>query len=152
MRTSSFHLLIPKQLKYIRTFHVGSALQKVRIYDSVRNQNDFHSALRLSIQANTPLITIWTASYCLSCRTIRPRLLELLENRDDMDPDIQYVEVELDSQGGRMGELGSRYMINSLPTLLPFRRGEPVHEKRMTDVRAMSDRNRLKEWIEETAE
>ncbi|KAF8251250.1 hypothetical protein K440DRAFT_615859, partial [Wilcoxina mikolae CBS 423.85] len=71
-----------------------------------------------------------------------------------MDPDVQYVEVEveLDSQGGRMGELGSRYMINSLPTLLPFRRGEPVNEKRMTDVRAMSDRNRLKEWIEDVAE
>jgi hypothetical protein len=42
--------------------------------------------------------------------------------------------------------------INSLPTLLPFRRGEPIHEKRMTDVRTMSDRNRLKEWVEEVAE
>jgi hypothetical protein len=41
--------------------------------------------------------------------------------------------------------------IRSLPTLLPFRRGEPVNEKRMTDVREMSDRSRLGEWVEDVA-
>jgi hypothetical protein len=113
MRTLSLRLLILKHSKHIRVFHAGSILQKARIYDSVRNENDFHTALRLSTQINTPLITLWMASYCPSCRTVRPRLLELLANRGDMDPDVQYVEVELDAQGGGVGELGSRYMVRT---------------------------------------
>lgn len=42
--------------------------------------------------------------------------------------------------------------IRSLPTLLSFRRGEPVHEKRLADVRLMLDRTRLGEWVDGVAE
>lgn len=38
-----------------------------------------------------------------------------------------------------------------LPTLLPFCRGEPAHEKRLTDERPMTDRTRLREWVDGVA-
>lgn len=94
-----------------RSFYTSAPCQRVRIYDSIRNQGDFHTALRLSTTANVPLITIWTAGYCPSCRTVEPRIREILESRPDDAPDLQYVEVKLDAQGGEVQELGLRYMV-----------------------------------------
>ena len=44
-------------------------------------------------------------------------------------------------------ELGMRYMITSMPTLLSFDRGEAIREARVTDPRLMRDERWLREWI-----
>lgn len=90
--------------------------QPVRVYTPIRNTGDFHTALRLSTTANAPLITLWTASYCPSCRTVKRELEKLFAERGgsagSMEAkDLQYVEVELDAQGGGVDELGVRYMV-----------------------------------------
>jgi hypothetical protein len=96
-----------------RGFSTARSLQQVRIYTPVRNTGDFHTALRTSTTANTPLITLFTASYCPSCRVVKAALEKHFKERGDAAPDLQYAEVELDAQGGGVEELGSRYMVCS---------------------------------------
>lgn len=43
------------------------------------------------------------------------------------------------------------YMISSMPTLLAFSRGEPQVGTKLMDVRQMSDRRFLEEWIRSEA-
>lgn len=83
----------------------------VRIFDPITRRDDFHTTTRLATTANTPLIAFWTASFCPSCRSIKPKIMEYLENRDEGLPDIMFCEVELDAQGGNVAELGGRYMV-----------------------------------------
>ncbi|KAL7276011.1 hypothetical protein RUND412_001006 [Rhizina undulata] len=135
-----------------RSFSAAAAARgKSRIYDSIRNEGDFHTALRLTTAANIPLITMWTASYCPTCKTVGPLLEDIVEKRGgDRDP-VGLALVEVDAQGGNVGELAMRYMIRSLPTFITFRRGEPNEEKRMVDTRIMTRREKLEEWVEEVA-
>ncbi|KAI5778920.1 hypothetical protein EDC01DRAFT_672659 [Geopyxis carbonaria] len=127
----------------------AAAASKARLYDPIENAHDFHTALRLSTTANAPLVTLWTASYCPSCRAVAPTVAAALK---ETAHGVQFAEVRLDAQGGDMGELGLRHMIRSLPTLLAFHRGEAIEELRMTDAKAMGDRRRVDEWLAEVAE
>ncbi|KAL8758751.1 MAG: hypothetical protein Q9199_001226, partial [Rusavskia elegans] len=65
----------------------------------VRSESELSSLLQLSTTNKTPLITLWTASWCSSCRTIRPFLADLIE-RDalgEIHGGVAYAEVEMDS-------------------------------------------------------
>ena len=50
-----------------------------------------------------------------------------------------------------MGDLGARYMVTSVPTLLTFMRGEARLENRMRDGREMVQEEKVREWIEAEA-
>ncbi|KAI9754606.1 MAG: MCM DNA helicase complex subunit [Chaenotheca gracillima] len=72
----------------------------------------------------------------------------MLEERTD-GPPVSFAEVEIDAPDN--GQLGMRYMINSIPTLLAFSRGEAQIETRVSAVRDLKDREFLKAWIEQEA-
>lgn len=59
------------------------------------------------------------------------------------------MEVRLDSP--LIEDVGDRYAIKSVPTLLAFSRGEAQMETRETDTRRLEDREWLGRWIENEA-
>ncbi|KAI9680696.1 MAG: hypothetical protein M1817_004136 [Caeruleum heppii] len=122
-----------------------------RVYNSIRNEEEFSSLLLLSASNRTPLITLWTASWCPSCRLVSPLLKELIE-RDrvgEQEGGVSLAEVEVDSVDN--GALAMRYIIKSLPTLLSFSRQEPQMTSRVTTLERLKDRTFLKHWIEQEA-
>lgn len=100
-----------------------------------------------------PLLTLWSASWCPSCRTIAPVILSLIRDArigEDRGYPVNYAPVEFDAPDAQ--GLSSDYIITAIPTLLAFdpRRGEPA--ARLTDARSMADRHFLEAWIREQAE
>ncbi|KAL8856715.1 MAG: hypothetical protein Q9178_006672 [Gyalolechia marmorata] len=125
---------------------------KNRVYTPVRSESELSSLLQLSTSNKTPLITLWTASWCSSCRTIRPFLADLIENDalSESHGGVGYVEVEMDSPD--IGTLaGNKYFITSIPTLLAFRLGEAALDTKITSVAEMKDREFMRLWIEDEA-
>lgn len=118
---------------------------------SVRNPEEFSSLLILSSTNRTPLITLWTASWCSSCRTIKPLLLSLIEDQSigEQEGGVGYAEVEIDSP--TIGPLASQYFVNTIPTLLSFRAQEAVLEEKVVSVDEMKDREFMRMWIENEA-
>ncbi|KAI9834581.1 MAG: hypothetical protein M1819_002957 [Sarea resinae] len=119
--------------------------------NSVRNEDEFSSLLLLSSANHTPLLTFWTASWCPSCRVVAPLVREMVE-RDgvgEKEGGVAFAEVELDSV--TIGDLGMRYMITSIPTLLSFSRQEAQLATKVTSVEDMKNPKFLKEWIENEA-
>ena len=118
---------------------------------SVRNANSLYTYLSLSTASDVPLLTLWTASWCPSCRAVEPLLRSLiLEARVGEDRGgVNYVPVEFDAPDA--AGLASDYMITAIPTLLAFdaRRGEPA--ARVVDARKLADRQFLVDWIREQA-
>jgi len=81
---------------------------------SVRNQDEIDSMLLLSATNRTPLITLWTASWCPSCKVVAPVIRELIE-RDgigEKEGGVSYAEVEIDSP--TLGDLAMRYIVRLL--------------------------------------
>ncbi|KAF2494034.1 hypothetical protein BU16DRAFT_428785, partial [Lophium mytilinum] len=125
-----------------------AALAKNRLYANIRRPDELHTLLLLSASSNVPLITLWSASWCSACAAVRPVLKELLETEGvgEAQGGLGFAEVELDSV--EIGTLGVDYMINSMPTLLAFSRGEAQVETKLTRPEEMKDRERLREWLE----
>jgi hypothetical protein len=95
-----------------------------------------------------PFLTLWTASYCNTCRTVSPIIQALITSGiGEEEGGVSFAEIEYDSQDIMDSGLGMTYMITSMPTLLSFDRGEAQTRTKVTDPRLMSDREWLKEWI-----
>lgn len=60
---------------------------------------------------------------------------------------VSFCEIEIDSQDVMDSGLMSTYMINSMPTLLSFDRGEAQTKTKVTDTQKMLNRDWMKEWI-----
>jgi hypothetical protein len=60
---------------------------------------------------------------------------------------VSFCEIEYDAPDIMSSDLGMRYMITSMPTLLSFDRGEAMGETRVTDPKLMRDERWLREWI-----
>ncbi|KAI9821626.1 MAG: hypothetical protein M1827_002207 [Pycnora praestabilis] len=122
-----------------------------RIFETVRNEEELSSLLLLSATNQTSLITLWTATWCPSCRIVLPILKGLVEDDGvgEQQGGIGFAEVELDAM--TIGDLPMRYMINSVPTLLAFSRQEAQLETRLTSVDEIKDPEFLKQWIEREA-
>lgn len=60
---------------------------------------------------------------------------------------MYYVEVEYDSPDMMSSDLGMRYMISALPTLMTFDRGEVISESRVMDGNKLKNEAFLREWI-----
>jgi thiol-disulfide isomerase/thioredoxin len=119
---------------------------------SVRNLDQFYNYQLLSSSSRTPLITLWTTSYCPTCRTIAPLLKNLVESGvGEEEGGVGYCTVEYDAPDVMSAGLGLTYMINSVPTLLSFDAQEAQTQTKVSDARQLSDRKFLEEWIRNEA-
>lgn len=64
---------------------------------------------------------------------------------------VGFAEIEADAPDMIAEDIAGRYMVNSVPMLLAFSRGEAQVETRITDARLLKDRKYLIEWIEKEA-
>ncbi|KAK4125078.1 hypothetical protein N657DRAFT_670914 [Parathielavia appendiculata] len=123
-----------------------------QVYASVRNLDQFHTYTLLSSSSRTPLLTLWTTSWCSTCRVVAPLIQELVESGvGEAEGGVGYCTVEYDAPDVMAANLGLTYMINSVPTLLSFDAGEAQVQTKVTDARRLSDRKFLEEWIRHEA-
>jgi thiol-disulfide isomerase/thioredoxin len=85
-----------------------------RIFDNVRTPNDLHTLTLLSAAENRPLITMWSASWCSTCQTIKPLIKGMIEDErvGQEEGGLGFVEVELDST--LIGDLGVKYLVGGV--------------------------------------
>jgi len=122
---------------------------KNRVYTVVRNPEELSNYILLSASSRTPLITLWTTSWCSTCRTVSPILEELISSGvGESDGGVSYAEIEYDSPDMMTSELVLRYMITKIPTLLSFNRSEA--QSRVMG-KQLVDKQFLKDWIENEA-
>jgi len=62
---------------------------------------------------------------------------------------VSFVEVEMDAI--EIGDLSTTYMINSIPSLLAFSRGEPQLATKITRLEDLKSKKFLINWIENEA-
>ncbi|AEO65023.1 uncharacterized protein THITE_2111533 [Thermothielavioides terrestris NRRL 8126] len=123
-----------------------------QVYASVRNPDQFHTYQLLSSSSRTPLLTLWTTSWCSTCRVVAPLVRELVESGvGEAEGGVGYCTVEFDAPDVMAAGLGLTYMINSVPTLLSFDAGEAQVQTKVTDGRQLADRKFLEEWIKNEA-
>ncbi|KAI8942286.1 hypothetical protein NX059_000365 [Plenodomus lindquistii] len=133
--TRPFSLLNPK-----------TRTHKNRIYDPIRTPSDLHTLLLTTASTNTPLITLWTTSFCASCASIKPHLLSLLQDEKigEAEGGLAFVEVPID--GSLVGDLGVRYRVGSVPMLMAFERMEAQFDTRILRTEEMGG-ERVREWL-----
>ncbi|KAH6630149.1 hypothetical protein B0J18DRAFT_91334 [Chaetomium sp. MPI-SDFR-AT-0129] len=128
------------------------ARAKNQVYAPVRNLDQFHTYQLLSSSSRTPLLTLWTTSYCTTCRVVTPLLHELIETGvGESEGGVGFCTVEYDHPDVMSAGLGLTYMINSIPTLLSFDAGEAQVQTRVSDGKKLADRGFLEEWIRNEA-
>ncbi|KAF3061726.1 hypothetical protein GL218_02779 [Daldinia childiae] len=137
----------------VRTFslslHLNSANQ---VYSSVRQPDNFHTYQLLSSSSRTPLITLWTTSWCSTCHVVAPLIKSVIESGvGEAEGGVGYCEVEYDAPDIMSSSLGMDFMITSIPTLLSFDAGEAQINTKITDGRRLADRSFLEEWIRNEA-
>lgn len=114
----------------------------------MRNQDEFSTYLQLSSTSRRPLLTLWTTSWCPTCRQVSPLLRQLVESGVGADEGgVAYCEVEYDSPDVAAAALGPTYMITTVPTLLSFDAGEAQLATKVADGNKLRDRAFLEEWI-----
>lgn len=126
-----------------------------RIYPNrIRREDELETLTLMSASSRVPLITMWMATWCQSCKTISPLIQELIKEHrvGERQGGISFVEVEMDSpdMGGLAG-IGLRYGINSIPTLLAFDRQEPQLETKVSRLDDLKNKEFLTRWIEKEA-
>ncbi|KAK3298201.1 uncharacterized protein B0H64DRAFT_68266 [Chaetomium fimeti] len=123
-----------------------------QVYACVRNLDQFHTYQLLSSSSRTPLLTLWTTSWCSTCRIVEPLIKELIESGvGEAEGGVGYCTVEFDSPDVMSAGLGLTYMINSIPTLLSFDAGEAQIQTKVSDGKKLADRRFLEEWIKNEA-
>ena len=70
------------------------------------------------LEADTPTLVDFTASWCPPCRAVAPVLDQIDAERDD----LRIVKVDVDQEQA----VAARYGIMSMPTFLLFRHGQEV--------------------------
>ncbi|KAL2269425.1 hypothetical protein VTJ83DRAFT_1609 [Remersonia thermophila] len=119
-----------------------------QIYDAVRNPDQFHTYQLLSSSSRTPLVTLWTTSWCPTCRVVEPLLRDLVRSGVGEDEGgVAYCTVEYDAPDVMAAGLGQTYMITSVPTLLSFDAGEAQVLTKVVDGKQLADARFLEAWI-----
>ncbi|KAI1394846.1 hypothetical protein F4819DRAFT_493055 [Hypoxylon fuscum] len=123
-----------------------------QIYNSVRRPDDLHTYKLLSSSSRTPLITLWTTSWCATCHVVAPLLQSVVESGvGEAEGGVGYCQVEFDAPDMTSDGLGMEYMITSIPTLLSFDAGEAQVRTKITDGRKLADKAFLEDWIRNEA-
>lgn len=142
----------PSKLSYqsIRSFSLLNPTQRShtnRIFDPVRAPQDLHTLTLLNAADNRSLITLWSASWCSTCATVKPLLLRLIQEEKigEQEGGLGFVEVQMDST--LIEDLPVKYRISSMPTLLAFSRQEAQFESRLTRPEDMRNKEVLSEWL-----
>ncbi|TGJ83302.1 hypothetical protein E0Z10_g5444 [Xylaria hypoxylon] len=136
------------------TSGASRAQNQNQIYASVRRPDDFHTYQLLSSSARTPLLTLWTTSWCSTCRVVTPLIRSLVEaGVGEQEGGVAFCTIEYDAPDIMSGAdgLGMTYMITAIPTLLSFDAGEAMTQTKVTDGRKLADRAFLEEWIRNEA-
>ena len=71
------------------------------------------------IQSEKPVIVDFWAEWCGPCHAVAPVLDRIVEERNG---DLKLVKVNIDEQPG----LSQRYGVQSIPTMILFKNGEPA--------------------------
>ncbi|ATY60621.1 Thioredoxin-like protein [Cordyceps militaris] len=135
--------------------HAKNQVFSPRPLSRIRNNDTFQTHLALSSSSRTPLLTLWTASWCPTCRNVEPLIRSLVESGvGEPQGGVAFAPVEFDSpdimSAGAEG-LAMTYMITSIPTLLSFDAGEAQTTTKMTDARRLADKDFLTQWIQNEA-
>ncbi len=80
---------------------------------------DDSSFAQIVLQAETPVLVDFWAAWCAPCRMVAPIVDELAEEYSGR---ISFTKVDVDQNP----RIATRYGITSIPTLLIFKKGEPV--------------------------
>lgn len=118
-----------------------------RLFDNVRQPQDLHTLTMLNAADNRALITLWSASWCTTCRAVTPLVKALIEEErvGESEGGLGFVEVEMDST--LIGDLPITYRITSMPTLLAFSRQEAQFDTKLVRPEEMKDKDFLREWL-----
>ncbi len=82
--------------------------------DRIRSEQDFNTLTLLSVSIRQPLITFWTASWCPSCRVVRPLIKDALESGvGEAQGGVGFAEIEVDVPDAK--DLGLRYFVSHWP-------------------------------------
>ncbi|KAF4773410.1 hypothetical protein HER10_EVM0000095 [Colletotrichum scovillei] len=153
--TNDVRMPPPKQFISAAAAHFSTSRTspaKNQIYASVRRPDDFHTYQLLSSSSHTPLITLWTTSWCGTCRVVAPLIQSIVESGvGEAEGGVGYCTVEFDSPDVMSGGLGMTYMITSIPTLLSFDNQEAQIQTKVHDAKKLTDRAFLEEWIRSEA-
>ncbi|KAF2432583.1 hypothetical protein EJ08DRAFT_648013 [Tothia fuscella] len=149
-----FRVALPKTFTSTRNFSATTPLvTKNRIYNNIRHTSELETLLLLSSSSNKSLLTLWTTSWCSTCTTVSPLLKSMIEQEGigEAEGGVGYAQVEMDAVSLGEVDLRGRYMINSIPTLLAFSRGEAQNETKVTRLEDFKSRDFMKKWIESEA-
>lgn len=142
-----------KLFKSTRDITTSSRNQaKNQIYDAVRRPSDFHTYHLLSASSRVPLLTLWTTSWCPTCRVVSPVIHGLVESGvGEAEGGVGFCTVEYDAPDIMKEGLGHEYVISSVPTLMAFDEVGPRMSTRIMDPEKMTDEKFLEAWIREEA-
>ncbi|KAI1823740.1 hypothetical protein F4861DRAFT_509134 [Xylaria intraflava] len=139
-------LLRPRAARTFTTSRPQRA--KNEIYASVRRPEDLHT---YQLLPRAPLLTLWTTSWCATCRSVAPLLESLVSaGVGEREGGVAFCAVDFDAPDIMALGLGLTYAVTSVPTLLSFGAGG-VLGRRVVDGRLLADRAFLEEWIREEA-
>ncbi len=74
------------------------------------------------LDSDKPVLVDFWAEWCIPCKMVEPILEEIAETYKDT---LKVGKLEVDSAG----EIASEYNIISIPTLMIFKDGKPVHQQ-----------------------
>ena len=119
---------------------------------SIRNSDVFYSHLLSSASSRTPLVTLWTASWCPTCKVVEPLVRDIVASGvGEAEGGVAFCTVEYDAPDIMTGGLGMQYMITSLPSLLSFDAQEAQTQTKVVDGRQLADRAFVEAWIRNEA-
>ncbi|OJD40563.1 thioredoxin-like protein [Diplodia corticola] len=121
------------------------------LFHRIRTPDELSNLLLISASTRRPLITLWTASWCASCKAVAPLVHKAIEadGAGEAAGGVGYAEVQVDA--ATIGDLPLTYRITSMPTLMAFDRGEAQFETRLTAVDRIKDAALLRDWVETEA-
>jgi thioredoxin 1 len=114
----------------------GFAIRRMSMATAKVTTATFDAAV---LKSDVPVVVDFWAEWCGPCRMIAPALEEI---SNEMAGKISVVKVNIDEEP----ELGAKYGVRSIPTLLIFKGGEQV-----SNMVGASPKSKMASWIASAA-